>query len=223
MLPLPGPAPGRLFFIAVSVLLALALGGCTGMLIRDPVRINVVGIEPPAGEGGSVVVPSSKFNRTGSAPRADSRAYNPSRARGVRTAGAHDRDRLRGVWFLLIQPAGLSLEGHEPGHGLDRSAITRHLALEAHHGQGGRRSPGLTRGIPGAVAADERARGGCLGLPVEQYDRAHRRGIGGYRYRSVGARPRPCGEIPRAPRDDQGGDRADRVDLPFEDLPIQDQ
>jgi LEA14-like dessication related protein len=51
MLPLPGPALGRLFFIAVSVFLALALGGCAGMLIRDPVRINVVGIEPLAGEG----------------------------------------------------------------------------------------------------------------------------------------------------------------------------
>jgi hypothetical protein len=49
MLPLPaGPAPGRLFFIAVSVFLALALGGCAGMLIRDPVRINMVGIEPLA-------------------------------------------------------------------------------------------------------------------------------------------------------------------------------
>ncbi|MGH8625416.1 MAG: LEA type 2 family protein [Gammaproteobacteria bacterium] len=51
MLSLPAPAPGRLFFIAVSVLLALALGGCAGMLTRDPIRINVVGIEPLAGQG----------------------------------------------------------------------------------------------------------------------------------------------------------------------------
>ena len=50
MLSLPGPAPGRLFFIALSVFLALALEGCAGTLIRDPVRINVVGIEPLAGE-----------------------------------------------------------------------------------------------------------------------------------------------------------------------------
>ncbi len=50
MLPLPGPAPGRLFFIAVSVLLALALEGCAGMLTREPVHINVVGIEPLAGQ-----------------------------------------------------------------------------------------------------------------------------------------------------------------------------
>jgi len=32
MLSLSAPAPVRLFFIAVSVLLALALGGCAGML-----------------------------------------------------------------------------------------------------------------------------------------------------------------------------------------------
>ena len=51
MLSLPAPAPVRLFFIAVSVLLALALGGCAGMLTRDPIRINVVGIEPLAGQG----------------------------------------------------------------------------------------------------------------------------------------------------------------------------
>ncbi len=48
---LPAPAPVRLFFIAVSVLLALALGGCAGMLTRDPIRINVVNIEPLAGQG----------------------------------------------------------------------------------------------------------------------------------------------------------------------------
>ncbi|MGH8508840.1 MAG: LEA type 2 family protein [Gammaproteobacteria bacterium] len=51
MLLFPAPASVRLIFIAVSVLLALILGGCAGMLSRDPIRINVVGIEPLAGQG----------------------------------------------------------------------------------------------------------------------------------------------------------------------------
>ena len=50
----------------------------------------------------------------------------------------------------------------------------RHLALEGHHGQGQRPSPGLTRGVPGIPAADERARGGGPGLQIDQYDRARR-------------------------------------------------
>lgn len=49
MLSLPAPALVRR--IAVRVLLALALGGCAGMLTRDPISINVIGIEPLAGQG----------------------------------------------------------------------------------------------------------------------------------------------------------------------------
>ncbi len=37
------------FLIIVTAL--LALGGCAGMAVRDPVRINVVGIDPLPGQG----------------------------------------------------------------------------------------------------------------------------------------------------------------------------
>lgn len=41
-----------LFFrAALTVLLAFSLAGCAGLLNRDPVRINVVGLEPLAGQG----------------------------------------------------------------------------------------------------------------------------------------------------------------------------
>ncbi len=37
--------------LLVCLAALLALGGCAGMPVRDPVRINVVGIEPLAGQG----------------------------------------------------------------------------------------------------------------------------------------------------------------------------
>lgn len=41
----------RLFRTALAFLLAFSLAGCASLLNRDPVRINVVGLEPLAGQG----------------------------------------------------------------------------------------------------------------------------------------------------------------------------
>lgn len=51
MFPRAGPVSVRVFLGVATLLLALVLGGCAGMLARDPVRMSVVGIEPLAGEG----------------------------------------------------------------------------------------------------------------------------------------------------------------------------
>jgi len=51
MLSYPGPVFVRILLGVATLLLALALGGCAGMLARDPVRMSVVGIEPLPGEG----------------------------------------------------------------------------------------------------------------------------------------------------------------------------
>ncbi|MCK0511543.1 LEA type 2 family protein [Aromatoleum buckelii] len=51
MLSHPGPVSVRILLGLATLLLALALGGCAGMLARDPVRMTVVGIEPLPGEG----------------------------------------------------------------------------------------------------------------------------------------------------------------------------
>lgn len=51
MLSPPRPVSVRVLLSVATVLLALALGGCAGMLARDPVRMTVVGIEPLPGEG----------------------------------------------------------------------------------------------------------------------------------------------------------------------------
>lgn len=47
----PTRNPARLFHAALALLLAFALAGCAGLLNRDPVRINVVGLEPLPGQG----------------------------------------------------------------------------------------------------------------------------------------------------------------------------
>ncbi len=43
--------PARLLHAVLACLLALGLAGCAGLLNRDPVRINVVGLEPLPGQG----------------------------------------------------------------------------------------------------------------------------------------------------------------------------
>ncbi len=48
---LSGTASIRLFLFAASACLALTLGGCAGVTVRDPVRIGVVGLEPLPGQG----------------------------------------------------------------------------------------------------------------------------------------------------------------------------
>lgn len=51
MHPTPPPVSLHRLLLALTVLLAVALGGCAGMSARDPVRINLVGVEPLQGEG----------------------------------------------------------------------------------------------------------------------------------------------------------------------------
>lgn len=45
------PIARRLLSLAFSALLVMALGACAGLSGRDPVRINLVGLEPIQGEG----------------------------------------------------------------------------------------------------------------------------------------------------------------------------
>lgn len=45
------PSSCRALYAALGLLLALVLGGCAGLPGHDPVRINVVGIEPLPGQG----------------------------------------------------------------------------------------------------------------------------------------------------------------------------
>ena len=51
MFSFPARAAARFPSIALIALLAMSLAGCAGMLYRDPVRINVVGLEPLQGQG----------------------------------------------------------------------------------------------------------------------------------------------------------------------------
>lgn len=44
-------ASSSFLYLAVSALLALALAGCAGMQFREPVRVNVVDLEPLPGQG----------------------------------------------------------------------------------------------------------------------------------------------------------------------------
>lgn len=44
-------AARRSLLIAFSALIALGAGGCAGLSGRDPIRINLVGLEPLQGEG----------------------------------------------------------------------------------------------------------------------------------------------------------------------------
>lgn len=45
------PSRLRFFLVGICALLAVTLGGCAALAPRDPVRIQVVGIEPLAGQG----------------------------------------------------------------------------------------------------------------------------------------------------------------------------
>ncbi len=47
----PARSLARHFGFVVVCVLALALAGCAGMLNRDPIRLNVVGITPLQGQG----------------------------------------------------------------------------------------------------------------------------------------------------------------------------
>jgi len=51
MLRLSHAAPTRVLLTVLCTLLVLAITGCAGLAARDPVRINVVGINPLAGQG----------------------------------------------------------------------------------------------------------------------------------------------------------------------------
>ncbi|ATE62114.1 LEA/WHy family protein [Thauera sinica] len=51
MRPVPAPLASRLLALLGAVLIALAFAGCAGLPGRDPVRMNVVGLEPMPGEG----------------------------------------------------------------------------------------------------------------------------------------------------------------------------
>lgn len=45
------PASFRGFLLAIATLLMLGLAGCASMQQREPVRLNVVGLQPLAGQG----------------------------------------------------------------------------------------------------------------------------------------------------------------------------
>ncbi|MDP3874423.1 MAG: LEA type 2 family protein [Methyloversatilis sp.] len=52
MLPRLAPGPAlRLFVVTFGVALLCGLTGCAGLAARDPVRVNLVGVEPLQGEG----------------------------------------------------------------------------------------------------------------------------------------------------------------------------